>query len=253
MNTKRRKLVDGMCSAALLFVLLAIWQLSVVIFDIKPYTLPSPIRVMDTFVRTFGTTLLPCLLQTLKVILLGFVIGAPIGIALATLMSQIDLFNKALSPYIILVVCTPLISLVPLLMISMGSGSKVRIIAVVLQVFPIVMMNTFTGMDNVETIRLELMQSMGASKFATIWHVVFWSALPQMFNGLRLATIFATITAVSTEVVSGNEGLGNNLMVAKSLLKMDQVLATVLCCALIGIFFYTLIQWIERRIVKWTL
>ena len=186
-------------------------------------------------------------------ILIGYVIGAPIGIVLATLMSQIDVLNKALSPYIVVIVCTPLISLVPLMMLSMGYGANVRIIAVILQVFPIVMMNTFTGMNNVETIKLELMQSMGASKLATIYHVIFLDSLPQIFNGLKLGTIFATITAISTEVVSGNEGLGNELMVAKGLLKMDLVLATVLCCAIIGILFYSLIQFIERRIIRWTI
>lgn len=253
MNSKKRKVVDALCSIGVLIVLIGIWQAVVVIFKIAPYTLPSPFRVLQAFVANFRAMLWPCILQSVKVIVVGFIIGAPIGILLATLMSQIDVLNKALSPYIIIVVCTPLISLVPLLMLSLGYGSNVRIIAVVLQVFPIVMMNTFTGMNNVETIKLELMQSMGATKLATVWHVVFLDSLPQVFNGLRLGTILATITAISTEVVSGNEGLGNNLMVAKSLLKMDLVLATVLCCALIGIFFYTLIQFIEHKIIKWTI
>lgn len=249
--SKKRKAIDALCSVGLLIVLLGIWQLITVVNKIPMYTLPSPIDVFEALGKNFSSTILPSMLQTLKVILIGYVIGAPIGIVLATLMSQIDALNKALSPYIIIIVCTPLISLVPLLMLSMGYGANVRIVAVVLQVFPIVMMNTFTGMKNVETIKLELMQSLGASKLASVYHVIFLDSLPQIFNGMKLGTIFATITAISTEVVSGNEGLGNTLMVAKGLLKMDLVLATVVCCAVIGILFYMLIQFVERRIIKW--
>ncbi len=248
---KKRKIIDALCSIGVMLALLAIWQGVVVAFDIPAYTLPSPIRVMSAFITKFSSTLLPNILMTVKVILIGFAIGAPIGIILATLMSQISVLNKALSPYIIVIVCTPLISLVPLMMLSLGYGSNVRVIAVVLQVFPIVMMNTFTGMNNVETIKLELMKSMGASKLSTIFNVIIFDSLPQIFNGLRLGTILATITAISTEVVSGNEGLGNALMVAKGLLKMDLVLATVLCCAMIGIIFYSLIMMIERKVIKW--
>lgn len=248
---KKRKIIDALCSIGVMLALLAIWQGVVVAFDIPVYTLPAPTRVMKAFITKFSCTLLPNILMTAKVILIGFVIGAPIGIILATLMSQISVLNKALSPYIIVIVCTPLISLVPLMMLSFGYGSNVRVIAVVLQVFPIVMMNTFTGMNNVETIKLELMKSMGASKLSTIFNVIIFDSLPQIFNGLRLGTILATITAISTEVVSGNEGLGNALMVAKGLLKMDLVLATVLCCALIGIVFYSLIMIIERKVIKW--
>ena len=248
---KKRKIIDALCSIGVMLALLAIWQGVVVAFDIPAYTLPTPTRVMKAFITKFSSTLLPNILMTAKVILIGFVIGAPIGIILATLMSQISVLNKALSPYIIIIVCTPLISLVPLMMLSLGYGSNVRVIAVVLQVFPIVMMNTFTGMNNVETIKLELMKSMGASKLSTIFNVIIFDSLPQIFNGLRLGTILATITAISTEVVSGNEGLGNALMVAKGLLKMDLVLATVLCCAMIGIIFYSLIMMIERKVIKW--
>ena len=249
---KGRKALDLCGTAAVFIVFLIIWHLLVTINNIPPYTLPTPVRVGSVFLQNFRGTLLPCAIQTIKVILIGYAIGAPIGIGLAALMSQIDILNKALSPYIIIVVCTPLISLVPLLMVTMGYGAKVRIIAVILQVFPIVMMNTFTGMNNVEVIKLELMKSMGASKLATMYHVIFLDSLPQVFNGLRLGTIFATITAISTEVVSGNEGLGNQLMVAKGLLKMDMVLATVLCCAIIGIVLYSIVQVVEHRIIKWT-
>ena len=64
--------------------------------------------------------------------------------------------NAALSPYIIFLVTTPLITLVPLLMLFMGYGIEMRIVTVIIQSFAIVNMNAATGFINVPIIRTEL-------------------------------------------------------------------------------------------------
>ncbi len=249
--TKKDKFIRFGGPILLLIFLLGALELIVTVAEIPVYILPSSSVIITTFAQELTTTILPAAWSTLQVVLLGFIIGVPIGVIFAALMLQFRVLNKALSPYIIFLVCTPLISLVPILMLAMGYGMSVRILAVVLQVFPIVMMNSFTGFSNVQTIKLELMQSMGASRVATFFRVTLWDALPHVFTGIRLGTIFATTTAISTEVVSGNSGLGQLIMEAKGVLRTDLVLATIIMCAIIGILLYTTVQYIGKKAVKW--
>lgn len=223
------------------------------IMKVPAYILPKPTEVFGALLQSFLDKILPAAGMTLFVVLVGFVIGVPIGLLVAAVTSQIEVLNKALSPMVIFLVCTPLISLVPLFMMWMGYGANVRIIAVILQVFPIVMMNAFTGFNNVEKIKLELMQSLGASKLVTFVRVILPDALPHVFTGVKLGTIFATITAISTEVVSGNQGLGNLMMQAKGVLRTDLVLAAIVVCAVIGILLYTIVGAVERKIIRWTI
>lgn len=248
---KKEKALNIAAPLILLVILIAFFEIYIRVTNMPAYLLPAPSQIAKTFLAELGGKILPATKATITVIVVGYIIGVPIGVCAAALMSQIEFLNKALSPYIILIVCTPLISLVPLFMLTMGYGMRVRVLAVILQVFPIVMMNSFTGFNNVEVIKLELMKSMGASRTVTFFKVVLLDALPHVFTGLRLGTVFATITTISTEVVSGNQGLGNLLMEAKGQLKTDLVLAAVFVCAFVGILLYTLLQIIERKIVKW--
>ncbi|MEA5003473.1 MAG: ABC transporter permease subunit [Christensenella sp.] len=250
-SIKNEKIIRILGPILLLIILLAVLQLVTTIGNVPNYMFPKPSVVFETFAQNLVPKILPAAGETLTVVLIGYAIGAPIGIMLAAMMSQFKLLNKAFSPYVILLVCTPLISLVPMLMLWMGYGMNVRIIGVIIQVFPIVMMNSFTGFNNVEHIKLELMQSMGAKRFTTFFRVTFFDALPHVFTGLKLGTIFATITAVSTEGVSGNMGLGHLMMEAKGVLRTDMMFATIIICAIIGITLYSLVNLAEKKIIKW--
>lgn len=237
----------------LFFVIFFGVQAFVIALKIPAYIMPTPVGIFESLGDNFTKAILPEALKTLQVIMLGYIIGFPVGILLAAVTSQFNILNQTLSPITIILVCTPLISLVPLLMLTMGIGMNVRVIAVFLQVFPIVNMNAFTGFNNVETIKLELMQSMGAKRWTKFFRVVLPDALPHVFTGLKLGTILATTTAISTEIVAGSGGLGNLIMVAKGTLKTDLVLATVLVCACIGIILYTVVTLVEKKMVKWSI
>ena len=73
---------------------------------------------------------------TIRELLVGFSIGASIGIVLAAVITQFPYVEKIVTPYVLLLVTTPMIALVPLLMLNYGFGSTPRYIAVTLAVFP---------------------------------------------------------------------------------------------------------------------
>lgn len=220
-------------------------------FGIPRWVLPAPSSIVSSLVANFVPLLLPHFIVTIEEVGVGFLVGVPLGIALAAVLSQFKIIDRALSPYVILLVTTPLITLVPLFMLWLGFGIHVRMLVVIIQTFPIVMMNSVTGFNNVEELKTELMESLGASRLQTFWKVIFPSALPQVFTGIRLGGVFATIAAISTEFAGGKNGLGNRIVYFSSFIQTELAFACIVVVALIGIGLFSAVLAAERKVIRW--
>ena len=231
-------------------VIFALWTLIVRVADTPKWLLPSPLDIITAMVTNFSAYW-PHIWTSFMTIVAGFLIAVPLAICFAAVITNFSVVNAALSPYVIFFVTTPLITLVPLLMLWIGFGIETRILTVVIQAFAIINMNSCTGFLNVPMIRHELMQSMGANRLQTFVRVVFPTALPDVFTGLRLATIFATTTCISAEYVGGNKGLGSQIIKYSQFLKTTDSFACIFYVALIGILFYSLIGFLQKKVIRW--
>jgi len=235
----------------LFFILYALLELIVYVFNISTWIFPSPTEVFSAFINNLFNLILPNLIITVQEILIGFIIGVPIGIIVAAFITAFKILDIALTPYIILLVTTPMLSFIPLLMVWLGFGMEVKIIAVIVQTFPIVMMNSATGFNNVDELKLELMTSLGANRLQRFFKVILPSSLPHVFTGIKLGGIFATITAITAEFVGGNAGIGYLITTSTSYIRTSLAFSSILSVAIIGIALYFTISFVEKKIVTW--
>ena len=127
-------------------------ELAVRIFHIQSYIFPPPSEIVVKLVTRFPDLFWPHMQITLIELLSGFAIGASIGLVLAAVITQFPLIEKIITPYILLLVTTPMIALVPLLILIYGFTLTPRIIAVALAV-PIVAHASRTGCPDPEIAR----------------------------------------------------------------------------------------------------
>jgi len=226
-------------------------EIIVNIFDISRRILPPPSNIIYVLLTRFRGALFLHFTQTLKVIIIGFFVGVPTGIILAAIVSQFKIIERAFSPYVIMLVTTPFITLVPIFMLWLGFGIRVRIMAVILQTIPIVMLNSISGFNKIEQVKLDLMNSLGSTKIQKFLKVIFPNALPQVFTGIKLGGIFATIAAVSAEFAGARDGLGNRIIYYSGFVETELAYSCILLIAMIGITLYFLIASVEKRIIKW--
>ena len=237
-------------SPVLVFVcIFLVLELAVKIFDIQNYVLPSPIASFEKLFSDFGT-IWPHLKRTFIEIICGYSLGSCVGISLALLFTSSKLMSKAISPYVTLIICTPQIIMVPLLMMWMGFGIQVIIVASALSCFAINMMNTMSGVENVSKARCELMKSLKASKLQTFFRVLIPSALPSVFTGLKIGCIFAVSGAIGAEMIGGTVGLGSRVLFHSDNFQMDIMFAYVYVVILLGVLLYTTVNFIEKKVVK---
>ncbi len=248
---KTKNVILSILAPVLVFAaLFGFWEWICVKNSIPAWLLPSPSRILVSMIRNFSD-FLPHILISFETVLLGFLFAVPLGILLATLITSSKTISSALSPYVILLVTTPLIVLLPLLMLFLGYGLKVRIIGVVLQAFAIVNMNTCTGILNVPVMRHELMQTVGANKRQSLRHVVYPTAILDIFTGVRLSAIFATTACVSAEYVGGNEGLGALIIRYSQYLKTTESFACIFYVTIIGLLMYGLVSFLQKKVIYW--
>lgn len=218
--------------------------------DVPAYTFPRPSAIGGALWNNFNL-FRPHLFATLRVLVIGYTIGATIGILLAAIITQFPFAEKIITPYVLLLVTTPMIALVPLLVQKMGFGMAPRIIAVSLAVGPMVMINAATGFRRTDLAKIALARSYGASTPQLFAKVRFPLALPMIIVGLMVGAIFGLLTAVGAEIVGSGEGLGNRLMFYSSRIQMANFWAVIVMLATMGILIYVFFYWVGKRWASW--
>ena len=239
------KQIAGIIAVAIVFI--GTWELLVRLLDVPAYVLPTPSAILVALVK--GMPLIyKDFFITLGEFLAGYTIGVTIGLALAAFLTLLPYFEKIITPYIILLITTPTIALVPLLMIQLGFGPLPRIIAVILASGPMVMINAVTGFRRTDLPKIALAKSYGASTFQIFRLIRFPIAMPMIIVGLLVGGIFGLITAVASDMVGGKMGLGTKLSYYSSLARMDYFFAVVLLTTAIGITLWIILSYVANKI-----
>jgi NitT/TauT family transport system permease protein len=217
------------------------------------YVFPKPTAVVKSLFADFGSLYAHDLWVTMQEFLAGLAIGASLGILLAALITQKPFVEKVVAPYILIMVTTPMLALVPFLRLKLGFGAMPLIIAVALASGPMVMINAATGFRRTDLAKIALARSYGAGTLQIFWKIRFPLALPMIIVGFMVGSIFGLLTAVGGEMVAASEagGLGQRLVYFSSLARMDNFGAVLLIIAALGVTIYVVFYIIGKRWASW--
>lgn len=248
---RRRTALEAVVIGLIALLFLGGWELLLSLTGVPSYVLPKPSGIFTTLFADFKVVYLPHLLITLAELGIGFGTGAIIGLLLAAFITQYPFLERIITPYILLAVTTPMIALVPLLMLKLGFGIAPRVVAVALAVGPMVMINAATGFRRTDAAKIALARSYGASTLQIFTKLRVPMAMPMVIVGLLIGSIFGLLTAVGAEMIGGNAGLGNRLVYFASLARMEHFFATILIVAFTGISLYILFYFAGKRWASW--
>lgn len=242
------KQVLGIVAVAV--VVIGGWEIAVRLFKVPEFVFPTPSAIVTALITSMPTVY-PHFFITLGELLSGFAIGASIGLFLAAVLTQVPYLEKIITPYILLLITTPTIALVPLLMLRMGFTIWPRIIAVSLASGPMVMINSVTGFRRTDLAKIALAKSYGATTFQIFLKIRFPLALPMINVGLLVGGIFGLITAVGADMVGGKMGLGNRISYYSSLARMANFFAVILLISAIGISIWIVVAAVGKKWASW--
>ena len=232
-------------------VFVAAWWLCVAIFDIKSYILPTPLETIEAMYK-YRYPLFVHGLATLVTTLIGFVAAVSVGMILGILVGSSRLFYSALYPLLDGFNSVPKAALVPVLVIWFGAGTIPAVItAFMLSFFPVVA-NVATAFATIEPELLEVMRSLGASRRDMTFKIGIPRSLPYFFASLKIAITLAFVGSVIAEIVAGNSGIGNVMLIASSNFNVPLVFAALIVVGMMGIGMYAIFDFFERRMTSWS-
>ena len=196
-------------------------------------------------------------LFTAKEAAVGFAIGATVGFALGVVLAHFSVLQRGLLPYIVASQTIPIIAIAPMVVVGLGSYDipawfRVAVIAAYLTFFPVTV-NTLRGLESVDPRALELMHSYAAGKWAILWKLRVPAALPYLFSAFKIAATASVVGAIIGEAPSSiPDGLGGAIINFNQYytLKPENLWATNVIAAALGITFFLIVVVVERLVVK---
>jgi len=250
MTDRTRRIVTLAMPWMAMAVFLIVWELACIVFDLPEILLPRPTRVFTVFVQRIDILLAFCW-DTLWTTVLGFAIAIVGGVMLGVLIGASPLVYAGLYPLLIAFNAVPKVAIVPILMIWVGVGALPAIItAGVISFFPIVV-NVATGLATIEPEMIDVLNSLGASRFEILRKVGIPRAMPYLFASLKVAITLAFISSVISETVGGNRGIGFLMLSAGARNDAPTTFAGLFAIAIMGVAMYAVCVLVEKRMTRW--
>ena len=188
---------------------------------------------------------------TLTETLLGYLIGAGLGLGGALAVSMVPAGEPVLRPFVLLAYATPKIALAPLMIIWFGIGILPKVILAATFVFFVVFLSTLAGIATVPPQLVSVVRVMGAAPPAVFRKVVLPSALPFILTSLRLTIPAALIGAVIGEFISSNRGVGYLINAASSRYATAEVFAGIGSLLIVVLCMNAGLSLLERSWSRW--
>jgi len=233
-----------------IFGFLLIWELAVIVFDIKSYLLPRPTMIVQEVIVRFDS-LMSHGATTAYETLLGYALAIAIAVPLAIGITSSAAFDRFIMPILLFFQVVPKIAIAPLFLIWFGFGTMPKVmVAFLISFFPIVI-DTAVGLRSISSEMIDLARSMGATKSQIFLRFRLPTSLPYLFSGLKVAATLAVVGAVVGEFVGADRGLGYLLLVSNSNLNTALTFATIVVLTAQGLFLFYVIEILERFMIPW--
>lgn len=219
---------------------------------VNPLFLSSPTAIAAAAVRMTGDgELLEALLSSLRTLVIGFTIATALGVVLGLLIGRYRLFDAATDWLVNALYATPLIAIIPLVILWFGLGDIAKLfIVTLLSVFPI-LINTAAGVRDVPQHLIDVSTAFHASERQVFTKVILPSALPYMMTGMRLGIGRAIIGMVAAEFFTAITGLGALIVKYGNQYDTASMFVPILVLMLMAIGLGTVIRRAEIAFAPW--
>ena len=246
----------ALISAAAVVTALVVWTIVGSLGLTTSLFLPPPQEILTTTRELLrdGYRQVPLwghILVSLARALVAFAAAALIGIPTGLLMGMFPAFHAVLDPFVQFLRPLPKLALIPLVIVWFGIGELSKFLLIFLATFLTVVVSAAAAVLNVKEGRIRAALALGVSQYKLFRFVIFPSALPDLFTGVRVAIGIGWTTLIAAEMIAANSGLGWMVINASSYLRTDIVMLGILLLGATGYALDLLLVTVQRLAVPW--
>ncbi|MDA3805617.1 ABC transporter permease [Clavibacter sp. CT19] len=232
-------------------VVVGLWAVVTATGAVPAHLLPAPLDVVRAGVQLAEQGILgPYVAISLQRVLLGFALGATVGLVLGAVVGLSRVGRLLLAPTAGAFRTVPSLAWVPLLLLWMGinEDSKVTLVAIG-AMFPVY--TTVAGaLRHVDPHLVEAGRAFGLTRIPLLVTVQLPAALPAVVSGLRLALAQSWLFLVAAELLAASMGLGFLLTESSANGRVDRVLLAIVLLAVLGAVTDAVVGLVERVLVR---
>ncbi|MEA4924995.1 MAG: ABC transporter permease [Syntrophomonadaceae bacterium] len=251
-KTAKEKIMDVFEKSIAITSVALLWQLLPSYGFVDTFLLPPFIRVLEETGQLFLTgEMFEHLAASLTRSCIGFIIAIGFSIPMGFLMGWFKRCEHIADPLLQIGRNTSTLALYPVFMLIFGIGEVAKVAIIVWGTIWPTLLNTISGVKNVDPQLVKQARSMGASKRTLFLKVVFPVALPSIVTGLRLSASTALLILVAAEMIGANKGLGFMIFYYQGRYVIPLMFGGILVMAVLGSIINYLLVRLEKRVTFW--
>ena len=237
--------------AIFLVVLVLLWAIGSAYGVVPNYLLPSPAAIFNEFVSN-SRVLIKHASATALEALTGFAIGSIAGVVVATALTFSSVLREALYPYALVSRAIPFIVFTPLVVVLLGRGFPPIVAIVSFSVYFPTFLNMMRGLSAADADYHEMLHTMSATPLQRLRLVDFPVSMPYLFAALKVSASGAFISALVTEWIGADTGLGYLVVVSGQYFKLPTMWAAIFTSALLTLALLGAVTLAEKLLGRLT-
>lgn len=246
------RVVDGILSVTLAIGLIVLAEVAANRDWVNPLILPNPSSVWNALVDGFERGIYGRHIRsTVSSTLAGFGSAAIIAIMIGGVLAAVPRVERIFLPFIVAFQTLPKVAVAPIIILWLGFGTQSKVVVIATICFFPILVNTLQGLRIRDQERLELLRSLGASRWQLFRYLRFPDSLPYVFAGLNIGVVFALIGTVIAEFLGSREGLGVLLVQQQAAFNVPGMFAALILLMIVGLFLNGITRLVEKKVVFW--
>jgi NitT/TauT family transport system permease protein len=243
---------DRLISLASPVMLLLLWEISVHAGVLDARFFPAPSTVLETLLALIRDgSLWANTWASLQRLFWGFLLGGVPALVLGIAMGLNRPLRALVDPLVAATYPIPKSAIFPLILLIFGLGEASKIVMVAIGVFYPVLVNSLTGVREINPIYLDVGRNFGADRWQVFRTIAFPGAVPHIMSGVKLGIGMGLILISIAEMIGAKSGLGFMIWNAWEILSVETMYVGLLVIALLGFLFSMILNEVERGIIPW--
>lgn len=215
------------------------------------FAFPTFFDTVGAFARLVADGSLPlAYLSTLQPLILGIALSAAFGVGLGTLCGLSRAGEWLFIPVFIVLQSAPVAAFIPMITFVYGIGMTAKTLAVMVLALPVIVLNTYKAVRNVNGSLLLMCRSFLGSRWQEVTKVVLPDASPVIFAGLRLGVAAGFVGVVLAELLITPTGIGDLITFHRSRADYAEMYATIASIIALSTLTLVALQWVEGRVFR---
>lgn len=213
---------------------------------------PSLQRIMERFVDLWlAEPFVEHVLPSLRNLGMGLSLGLAAALVLGVMLGLLSRVAAAFNPLLEFMRSTPVLALLPLIVVFLGLGTAAKVAIIALGAFWPTFLNTIDGVRAVDPQIREVAQAFSLKYSTIIGRIVLPSATPQIMVGVRTSVSIAVVVMVGSELFGSTSGIGYFVLQSQRTYAIADMWAGLLMLGVLGYVLNLAASLVERGTLRW--